>query len=301
MALTAKNLHGAFPALATPFLADGSKVDYDSLANLVDVQIAGGVDGLVVCGSTAEAATLEFDEYRAVLQFVSDRIKGGKPIIAGIGTSSTKQAQAFAQVHRELKVDAILISTPPYNKPPQQGVIEHFRQIKTASAGIPLIAYNIPGRAGLNLTTSTVKAMVTEGLVIGLKEASGNFEQVLDVIAACQPFIKDGKMAILSGEDSYAHALIASGGQGIISASQNVAPKQFSDLVHAHYNGKPEQARDIQLELLPLVHAMFMETNPIPVKVGLALQGVIKSPAVRLPLIAAEPATVERIKQVLAL
>jgi 4-hydroxy-tetrahydrodipicolinate synthase len=293
MAITRKDLFGSFPALVTPFTSDGTKIDFSSFEALLEVQKKAGVTGYVVCGSTGESATLTQEEYKKAIEFVVSFNKKEKPIIAGIGTSSTAVAAELGKLHRDIGVDATLVVTPPYNKPPQRGVIEHFRSIQKSS-GLPLIAYNIPGRSALNVTPQTINILADEGLIIGVKESSGNMDQVLDLLA-----LVEDKIAVLSGEDSLVHAMMASGGHGVISASQNAAPKQFADLCHANLKGDFISGKKIQAALLPLVRALFIETNPIPVKVALKLQGVIASDMVRLPLVHAEPSTIENLKKVL--
>ena len=293
MTLNRKDIFGSFPALVTPFTADGSAIDFASFEALLAVQKSAGVTGYVVCGSTGESATLTPDEYKKAIEFVVQFNKKEKPVIAGIGTSSTAVACELGKLHAACGVDATLVVTPPYNKPPQRGIIEHFRSIKKA-AGLPLIAYNIPGRSALNVTPQTVNALADEGLIIGVKESSGNIDQVLDLIA-----LVEDKIAVLSGEDSLVHVMMASGGHGVISASQNAAPKQFADLVAADLAGDFSTGKRIQAAILPLVRAMFVETNPIPVKVALKLQGVIKHDTVRLPLVPAESTTIERVKKII--
>lgn len=288
-----EDLYGAYPAIVTPFDEDGTNVDYESLDNLLQVQLKAGVHGIVVCGSTGELATLSYEEYKSVVSFVVSKVNGQIPVVAGIGTNSTNIASQFGETLKSLKVDGILVVTPPYNKPPQRGLIEHFRQIKKVSS-LPLIAYNIPGRSALNVTPSTINLLAEQGLIIGVKESSGNMDQVMDLIALCRD-----KIAILSGEDSLVHALITCGGHGVISATQNVAPRGFVELVEFNKKNDVKSAAEIQLKLLPIVRAMFVETNPIPAKVGLHLQGVIKYPSVRLPLVPAEQATIEKVKSVL--
>ena len=291
---TNKMFTGSMPAIVTPFTADASSVDYDSLANLLSVQLAAGVTGIVVCGSTGESATLSQAEYSKVIAFTVEQVKGLVPVIAGIGTNSTQVGIELGKLIRELKVDGGLVVTPPYNKPPQRGVIEHFRQIKSASSGLPLIAYNIPGRSSLNLTPDTIAALAKEKLIVAVKESTGNMDQVMDTIAAC-----NDQISILSGEDSLVHAIMSCGGHGVISASQNVAPKGFAELTAANLKGDFATGAKIQLQLLPLVRAMFVETNPIPAKVGLLLQGVIKHSSVRLPLVPALESTIEKVKSVI--
>lgn len=285
---------GTYTALATPFNADGS-LDLDSLANLCDFQLKAGVNGFVACGSTGEAATLSEEEYRKIVTFVQERAKGKVPVVAGIGTNDTRRAWAQAVMLSELRVDGILVVTPPYNKPPQRGIVEHFRAVK-GHTELPIIAYNIPGRSAANILPVTLDQMAKENLIVSVKESSGNMDQVLDIIA-----LIGKKVSILSGEDSLVHAMMASGAHGVISASANVAPELFVQMTDAFAAGRFEESRDTQLKLLPIVRALFTETNPIPAKVGLHLRGVIKHPTVRLPLVPAEASTVQKMKEALGL
>lgn len=285
---------GTYPAIVTPFNADGSAVDYDSLKALIDYQVRAGVQGIVVCGSTGEAATLSEDEYKNVVLSAKSMLGGRGQCIAGIGTNNTAKAQELAAFLSESKLDGILLVAPPYVKPPQRAIVEHFRAVKRCST-VPIIAYNVPGRSSVNIAAPTIAQLVQEGCIVGLKEALGSIDQVLDILA----FTGD-KLAMLSGEDSLVHATMASGGCGVISATANIIPEIFVELTTAALKGDWERARRAQFKALPIVRAMFMETNPIPVKTALALQGIIKYSAVRLPLVPAEAATVEKIRAVLA-
>lgn len=291
--LTKDRFKGTFTALCTPFTQDGGAIDFTSFEKLIDYQLGAGVDGLVVCGSTGEAATLSEDEYLSAVKFVRSKTKGRSFCVAGVGSSDTKRCCSLASAATELGADGILVTTPPYNKPQQRGVVEHFRALSKVTT-LPLIAYNIPGRSALNLLPQTIATLADEGLIIGVKESSGNMDQVLDTLA----LVRD-KISVVSGEDSLVNALMASGGHGVISASANVAPELFVKLTRAALSGEWSTARDAQFDLLPIVRAMFIETNPIPAKVGLHLKGVIAHPTVRLPLVAAEKTTVERVKSVL--
>ena len=284
---------GTYTAIVTPFSADGSEVDYSSLRNLIEYQISSGVDGLVVCGSTGEAVTLSDTEYRAVIKGVVECVAGRVPLVAGVGSSSTQRAVEMARFVDQSGVQAILLVAPPYNKPPQEGIIAHFAEVKK-SVALPIIAYNVPGRTSINIAPETIAALAKRGLIVALKEANGSLMQVLDTVA-----LVGRNIAILSGEDALIHATMASGGCGVISVISNAWPEETVAITANALQGKWEESLQAQLRMLPVVRAMFCETNPIPVKTALALKGIIKSPALRLPLIAAQSATISRIESLL--
>lgn len=284
---------GIFPALVTPFSKDLSSIDETSLKHLIEFQLNAGVDGVVACGSTGEAATLSDAEYKQVVLVARAMTTGKAYCIAGIGANDTQKAVGQIKLLEELGVDAALVVTPPYNKPPQRGIVEHFKAIKNASS-VPLIAYNVPGRTGTNLLPSTVLELANLKLIVGIKESSGNIDQVADLLSLVR-----GKITVLTGECSQILPTYVLGGEGAISASVNVVPEKFVALRDAVKKGDWSAARDLQLGLVPLVRAVFMETNPIPAKVGVALRGIISNPHPRLPLVPAEQKTVDKMKELL--
>ncbi len=290
MTITSDTLKGTWTAIVTPFSKDASAVDLDSLGNLIEYQIGARIDGIVVCGSTGEAQTLNDDEYQKVVSFTREAIKGRVPLIAGIGTNATHKGIAFAKLLQEIGVDGILVVAPPYNKPPQRGIISHFRDIGRATS-LPLVAYNVPGRTGVNILPATMAALVKEGIICGIKEASGSMDQVLDLLSLVR-----NSSSVMSGEDSLVNSLMMSGGRGVISASANIIPEIFVEITTAALNGDWERSRDAQFRALPWVRLMFAETNPIPVKTALALKGIIKNGALRQPLCDAEESTIEKIR-----
>lgn len=292
--LTSTTLRGVYPAIVTPFSADGSKVDFDSLKRLVHFVLGGGAAGIVVCGSTGEAATLSDAEYHAVVRAAREYAGKGGACIAGIGTNNTARAAQMAAELEDAGLDGLMVVAPAYNKPPQSGIVAHFREVRRATK-LPIIAYNVPGRTAVNILPATVAQLVSDGIIIGLKEASGSVDQALDILAKV-----GGKLALLSGEDSLTQALMATGAQGVISVAANVFPAECAAVVRLMAEGAVSQAAALQLKLLPLIRSMFMETNPIPVKTALALRRVIASPTLRLPLVAAEGATVARLNEVIA-
>jgi 4-hydroxy-tetrahydrodipicolinate synthase len=284
---------GMFTAAVTPFSADAQQVDYDSLSNLFEFQLKQGADGIVICGSTGEAATLSDEEYRQVVTFAMQQLKGRVPCVAGIGTNSTARACEMARALETIGVDALLLVAPPYNKPSQEGILAHFAEVKKVTR-LPIVAYNVPGRTVANILPQTVAALAQRELIVGIKEASGSMDQVLDVLALVADCI-----SVVSGEDSLVHAIMACGGRGVISASANIVPGIFKRITSTALAGQWRQSLEAQFKALPIVRAMFSETNPVPVKAALAMRGVIKSGAVRLPLLAAREETMQRIKSVL--
>lgn len=281
---------GVFPALVTPFTPSGDGVDYDSLGHLLQLQLGAKVHGVVVCGSTGEAATLTDDEYFSVISYVRKVTTGIVPCIAGISVSSTAKAVQLAKFAATTKCDGILVASPPYNKPTQPGLIEHFRAIYQTSR-LPIIAYNIPGRSGVSILPPTLSTLASEGTIVGVKESSGSFDTVIDVLR-CVPHT----CGVLSGEDSFTLATLVHGGSGVISASANVFPDEFVSLYTAFQQKDFEQACNLQMGMMARIRANFVESNPAPVKEILASNGVIRSAAVRLPLVPLQPESLSILK-----
>ncbi|RIL11037.1 MAG: 4-hydroxy-tetrahydrodipicolinate synthase [Proteobacteria bacterium] len=295
MPLEAKDLRGTFSAIVTPFSADGLALDLKSLEKLLEFQLEAGVDGIVACGSTGEAATLSDVEYEQVLKHTAKIVAKRAPVIAGVNSSSTARACEIARAAAAAGMDAVLLVAPPYNKPPQSGIYEHFVRVREA-CGVPIVAYNIPGRCAVNITPQTIAKLGRDGIVIGVKESAGSMDQILELLLET-----NGKISILSGEDTLVNALIASGGHGVISAVANIIPQSFKQITRAALAGDFAAAGRTQLEILPIIKCMFSETNPIPVKTALAFRGIIAHSAVRLPLVPAQVETVEKIKKILEL
>lgn len=286
------SLRGVLTALVTPFSASGDRVDFESLDRLLEQQIQAGVLGAAVCGSTGEAATLTDDEYQAVLKFVQERAHGRLSLVAGISVSATQRASDMARFASEIGYDGLLVSSPPYNKPSQSGLLEHFRSIKRA-AGLPIVAYNIPGRTGVSIAPATLGTLSREGTICGVKECSGSIDTAADILHAVTP-----ECQVVSGDDSLTLAILAYGGAGVISGPANALPELTVKLVSAFHAGDIAAARAAQMELLPKIRTLFIESNPVPVKTLLALQGVIASPTVRLPLVPLMPSSLDRLKEV---
>jgi 4-hydroxy-tetrahydrodipicolinate synthase len=284
------DISGVYTALVTPFSRDGASVDFQSFGALIDQQLDAGVSGVVACGSTGEAATLSDAEYVDVVRFARERTRGKVPCVAGISVSATARAIEMARVVSELGCDGILVATPPYNKPSQQGIIAHFRAVKAATK-LPLIGYNIPGRSGVAISPATLGVLSQENLIVGIKESSGSVDALADTMAAIRPDCQ-----VVSGDDSLTLAVLAYGGVGVISASANVMPSEFVTLCRSWQQGDSQRAAKAQLEMLAKIRALFIESNPVPAKTVLALRGVIAEPTVRLPLVPLSAASLDKVK-----
>ena len=266
---------GVFTALVTP-LRDGA-LDERALHELVELQIGAGVDGLVPCGSTGEAATLSHAEHRRVVEVVVAAARGRVQVLAGTGSNSTAEAIALTGHAKEAGADGALLISPYYNKPMQAGIVAHYAEV-ARQAAFPLVVYNIPGRTASNVLPDTLARLAEVEQIVGVKEASGNLDQMAHVIAA----VPDD-FAVLSGDDAITLPLLAIGGAGVISTASNLVPAEIVELVRAFRAGDVERARALHYRLLPLFDALFTETNPIPVKAALALRGLILE-ELRLPL-----------------
>src|SRR5690606_23768970 len=248
----------------------------------------GGTDALIVCGSTGEAATMSAEEQRRAIEVVVDENAGRLPVIAGCGGSDTAAVVRLAVQAREAGADALLVSAPPYNKPTQRGLIAHYHAVLDA-ADLPLIVYNVPGRAAVNILPATVAELAADERVIGVKEACGDISQVAELAR-----LVDGRLAIWSGNDDQVVPILALGGAGVISVLANVAPGDMSRMVHLFLEGDVAGARALQLRYLPLVRALFAESNPIPVKAAVEWLGFAVG-APRLPLLRSEGTARERL------
>ena len=281
---------GVFTALITP-LRDG-EIDADALRALVDAQVAAGVDGVVPCGSTGESATLSHAEHRRVVEIVVDAAGGRLPVIAGTGSNNTREAVELTRHAREAGADAALLISPYYNKPTQEGIVAHFEHV-ARETGLPLVVYNIPGRTASNLLPATVARLSDIDGIVGVKEACGDLDQIAHVVAACRD-----DFAVLSGDDGLTLPLLAVGGNGVISTTSNVAPREMVALVGAARAGRFDQALPVHQRLMPLFDALFCETNPIPVKAAVALQGHCGD-EIRLPLTPVADGNRERLRVVM--
>ncbi|MEE3331676.1 MAG: 4-hydroxy-tetrahydrodipicolinate synthase [Myxococcota bacterium] len=266
---------GVMTALVTPF--KNGRIDEPGLRLLVEDQIDAGIHGLVPCGSTGESATLSHEEHRQVVELVVDAANGRVPVVAGTGSNNTREAIELTQYAKEAGASAALLISPYYNKPTQAGIVEHYAAVAKATA-LPLLVYNIAGRTGSNITAETQSELASIEYIVGVKEASGDIGQISDVVRSCP-----ADFAVLSGDDAMALPLMAVGGKGVISTSSNVVPREMLEIVAACNAGDYSRAREIHFRLTPIFEALFCETNPIPVKAALAMQGKI-SDEIRLPM-----------------
>jgi len=268
---------GSIPALVTPFKKDGS-IDEERLRFLINWHIKNKTDAILVCGTTGESATLSHDEHKKVVKIAIQEAKGRIPIIAGAGSNSTREALDLAKFAKVSKADAILVITPYYNKPTQEGMYQHYKKI-SHEVNLPLIIYNVPSRTGINILPQTVARIYKDcRTVVGIKEASGSLDQITRLMN-----LVDRKFSLLSGSDEVTLPILSLGGKGVISVVANIMPRQTHNLVVSFLDGNIEKSRRLQLYLYDLIKALFIETNPIPVKTALGIMGLIE-PNLRMPL-----------------
>jgi 4-hydroxy-tetrahydrodipicolinate synthase len=286
---------GSIPAIITPFKANG-ELDLPALKKFIKFQLDGGIDGIVPCGSTGEAATMNEGEYIEVIETVVKEVAGRIPVIAGAGSNDTAKAVHFSKIAKAAGADALLHVTPFYNKPTPNGLVAHFKAI--AEVGLPIVIYNVPGRTGSNVSPATIIRIAREvPLVKAVKEASGSIIQMMEIVKlAASEGPKD--FSVLSGDDAFTLPLIAAGGHGCISVVCNEIPKEFSDMVHLALDGDLEEARSLHYRIWDLMNVNFIESNPIPVKTALSLMGKIEL-GLRLPLVPLEEKNKEALIKVL--
>jgi len=281
---------GAFTAIVTPF-RDG-RVDENALKGLIRFGIDGGISGLVPCGTTGESPTLSHEEHNRVVEIVVKEVAGQVKVIAGTGSNSTEEAISLTKHAKTVGADGALLVSPYYNKPTQEGLYQHFKTVAEA-ADIPVILYNIQGRTAVNIENATVQRLSSVPNIVGVKEASGSILQMSEVIRLCGP-----RFDVLSGDDQMTFPLMALGGKGVISVVTNIVPDKMSKLVGTMLNGELEKARSMHFDIYELCQAMFIETNPIPVKAALGLMGKL-SPEFRLPLCSPSEANMAKLRTVL--
>jgi 4-hydroxy-tetrahydrodipicolinate synthase len=280
--------HGAFTALITP-MKDSGEVDYDGYRRLIEFQIDEGIDGIVPLGTTGETPTLDESEEEPLIKIAVETAKGKIPVVVGTGSNDTKHMVLYTERAKRLGADAALVVTPYYNKPNDEGLLRHFEA--AASVGLPIIVYNIASRTGRNIPTPLMEKIARIPGIAGVKEASGDINQMGDVIReVAVPAISGRKFWVLSGDDAMTLPLMALGGEGVISVISNVVPAKVKAMVSACVNCDFDKARNIHFELLPFIKAAFIETNPIPIKRAAALMGLPAGP-VRLPLGRLSPAS----------
>ena len=282
--------NGAISALITPF-RDGT-VDEAALRELVEWQIQSGVDGVVPCGSTGESATLTHAEHERVIKLVIEQARGRVPVIAGTGSNSTAEAIRLTTYAREVGADAALLLSPYYNKPTQDGIYKHYKMI-AVSVDLPLIVYNIPGRTASNILPETFARMCDIKQIAGIKESSGSLDQCSDILKLCGE-----RLTLLSGDDSLTLPLMAIGAKGVVSVATNVVPREMHEMAAAALAGDFERARTIHFKLLPLIRALFQETNPIPVKQACAFMRKCAN-EMRMPLTPMSQGPADRLRSVM--
>ncbi|MGH7916487.1 MAG: 4-hydroxy-tetrahydrodipicolinate synthase [Candidatus Binataceae bacterium] len=282
--------NGAFSAIITPF-RDGV-VDLAALRELAEWQIQSGIDGLVPCGSTGESATLTHAEHEQVINTVIEQARHRVPVLAGTGSNSTAEAIRLTTFAREARADGALMISPYYNKPTQDGIFRHYKTV-AAAVDLPLFVYNIPGRTGSNILPETFARMCEIKNVAGIKEASGSMDQCADIMKLCGE-----RLTLLSGDDSLTLPLMAMGAKGVVSVVTNVMPREMHEMAAAALDNDFAKAREIHYRLLPLTRALFLETNPIPVKQACAMMGKCTN-EMRMPLTPMSAAAAEKLSTVM--
>ncbi|MDT2757636.1 4-hydroxy-tetrahydrodipicolinate synthase [Enterococcus asini] len=279
---------GAGVALVTPMNADGS-VNYDELQALTEWQVQEGIDAIIACGTTGEASTLKDEEHIKVIETVVKQVAGRIPVIGGTGSNDTAHGIHLAKEAEKVGADALLIVTPYYNKATKSSLIAHYEAI-CSQTSLPVLLYSIEGRTGLNLTAEMVARLKEIPNVQGIKEASGNLSQIVEIAT-----LVDENFALYSGNDDQVLPLLSVGGSGVISTIANLLPKETSAMVHNYLEGNWEKAQKTQLAQLPLIHAIFAEVNPVPVKAAVSLLGKCEM-HYRLPLGVPEKSTLDNLK-----
>lgn len=282
---------GSIVAIVTPF--KNGKVDEQKLRDLIEFQIKNGTSAIVPCGTTGESATLSFEEHDRVIEITIEQTKKRVPVIAGTGSNSTEEAIMLTQHAAKAGADASLQVSPYYNRPTQRGLYEHFKAVACA-VDIPIILYNIASRTGVNIEPETIAKLARDCKnIVAVKEASGNLDQMSRIKALCGE-----KFDVISGDDTLTLPLLSIGGTGVISVVANIVPKDVAALVSEFQKGNLKKAQEIHYKLLPLIKAMFIETNPIPVKTAMGLLGMCE-PDLRLPMCAMSAENLEKLKKAL--
>ncbi len=284
---------GAGVALITPFKEDGT-VNYKKLEEILDIQINEGTDAIIICGTTGESSTLSEEEHSDVVRYTCEYVNGRIPVIAGTGSNATYTAIDLSVKAQEDGADGLLIVTPYYNKATQKGLIEHYSQI-ASHVDLPIIMYNVKSRTGCNIEPATAAYLINNvDNIVGIKEASGDISQIAQIA-----HLTNGELDLYSGNDDQTIPILSLGGSGVISVVSNVAPKKVHDMCQLYFDGKTEEACRMQLDMLPLVDALFCEVNPIPVKTAMCLLGY-ETGGLRMPMTPMEPEHVEVLKKALA-
>lgn len=285
---------GAGVALITPFHEDGS-VNYAKLTEILEEQIAGGTDSIIICGTTGEASTLSHEEHIEVIRYTCEVVNHRIPVIAGTGSNCTETACYLSKEAEKAGADGLLLVSPYYNKATQKGLIAHFGTI-AKSVNIPILLYNIPSRTGVTIQPQTIVTLVKEyDNIVGVKEASGNFSAIAQMMALAKEQI-NGEIDVYSGNDDQVVPLLALGGKGVISVLSNIAPAQVHEMCDSYFRGETTKSTEMQVEAIPLINALFCEVNPIPVKAAMNLMGKETGP-LRMPLTTMEEANQKVLKK----
>ncbi|MFO7831182.1 MAG: 4-hydroxy-tetrahydrodipicolinate synthase [Desulfuromonadaceae bacterium] len=282
---------GSMVAIVTPMNSDGS-VNEEKFRELVEFQIENGTDVIVPCGTTGESTTLNYEEHDRVIQACIEQVKGRVPVIAGTGSNSTSEAIEISRHAKEMGADGLLLVSPYYNKPSQEGLYQHYKAVAEAVA-LPQVLYNVPGRTGMNVMAQTTIRLAEIDNIVAIKEASGDVTQAGTIISQA-----GDKIDVLAGDDFLTLPLMAVGAKGIISVSANVIPKEVKQMVVAIQEGRWDDARRMHLHMLDFHKTMFIESNPVPAKTSLELMGKAEK-HVRLPLVEMQPASLQTLKEVL--
>ncbi len=283
---------GAFVAIVTPFI-DG-QVDEQGLIDLIEFHIANGTNGIVPCGTTGESATLSHEEHHRVVELTVKTVNGRVPVVAGSGSNSTSEAINLTRHAKDAGVDGVLMVSPYYNKPSQEGLYQHYKAVAEA-VDVPIILYNVPSRTSSNLLPQTVARLAQIDNIVGIKEATADLNQISEVIRLCP-----ADFSVLSGDDFTSMPTVLIGGTGVISVTSNVAPRDMAEMMEAALAGDVAKAKQMHYKLFPLMQAMFYDTNPVPAKKSLELMGKIKSGTPRLPLCSIDDDSLARLKGALS-
>ena len=285
-------IKGSIVALITPFKENG-EIDEEGLRGLVDFQIENGTNALLACGTTGESATMSGEERTRVIQIIVEQANKRVPVIAGTGVNSTAASIGLTKAAEEVGADAALVVTPYYNKPTQGGLIEHFTAVAN-STKLPVILYNVPGRTACNITAETALELAKVDNIIGVKEASGNMGQIMEILR-----LRPDGFLVLSGDDSLTYSMMCLGGEGVVSVASNCVPELVSEFTRAMLDGDLPKGRELHFRLLPLFRNLFVESNPIPVKEACRIRGQ-PSGSFRLPLVNPQKGTTELLEKTLS-
>ena len=283
---------GAFVAIVTPFI--NGQVDEQGLVDLIEFHIANGTNGIVPCGTTGESATMSHEEHHRVVALTVKTVNGRVPVVAGSGSNSTSEAIDLTRHARDAGVDGVLMVSPYYNKPSQEGLYQHYKAV-AEEVDVPIILYNVPSRTSSNILPQTVRRLAQIDNIVGIKEATADLIQISEVIRLCPD-----DFSVLSGDDFTSMPTVLIGGTGVISVTSNVAPRHMADMMEAALAGNVAKAKEMHFKLFPLFQAMFYDTNPVPAKKTLELMGKIKSGTPRLPLCSISGDNLVRLKTALS-